>query len=311
MKVIEALNQTSQPIISLEIVPPERGADISDIYHSIESLMRFGPKFVNVTNHQLSNLTTAGGSPELNKRPGTVGVSMAIKNRFGVESVPHFIGCGMNKFLFEDTLIDLKYLGLENVFIIRGDAAAEHPPMKHTGCFAHASDMIRQAAEMNRGIYLSSAGENARTSFCIGAAGYPEKHFEAPSLEQDILWLKRKVDEGADYVITQMFFDAAYYKNFVERARAEGISVPIIPGIKPIVSRRALSVIPQTFYVTLPAALRNALETARTPKEEFDAGTKYMAKLVRQLIDFGVPSIHIFTMSRGKSTYALLKRVFG
>lgn len=313
MKVVELIKK--QRILSIEIIPPDRGRDIDEIFSSIDEIMDFSPNFINVTRH----------APEINyleldekivkvpkvKKPGTVGVSAAIKNKYNVDVVPHVLCLGMNKFEIEDMLIDLKYLGIENLFVVRGELENKKEMRFEKDSYVHANDLVAQISRMNRGLYLYPIENPKPTNFCVGVAGYPEKHYEALNLEEDLKYLKQKVEAGADYIITQMFFDFEIYKNFVEMAREIGINVPIIPGIKPIVQMKSMLKIPSTFFVSIPNAFVSMMQQARTPQEEFKVGTKYMSELVDKLLNYGVPGIHIFTMGRGKSTRALLEVVFG
>ena len=317
MKFTDALKQQrSTPLISLEIIPPVRGGTADDIFHSIENLMDFNPEFVNVTNHQ-AHIIYGEVDGEMkpipsNRRPGTIGLTAAIKNRFNVESVPHLICGGVDKYVVENMLIDLRHIGVENIFVIRGDALpGTRQFVPESEGYSHASDMVKQISDMNKGTYVIPTKDPQNTDFCVGVAGYPEKHFEALNLEKDLEYLKRKVEQGADYIITQMFFGFDYYKNFVEKAREIGITIPIIPGIKPIVKEKFLKTIPRAFYINVPPELVKAFESARTPEEEFTAGTKYMADVLEKLIDFGVPCLHVFTLGEGDASHALLKAVLG
>ncbi len=313
MKVNDLIKE--KRILSLEILPPDRGQDIDDIFSTIDDLIEFSPSFINITKHAPENEYLEIENrlikvPKV-KKPGTVGVSAAIKNRYNIDVVPHILCIGMNKFQIEDMLIDFRYLDIENLFVIRGEIENKRDFISEKDGYTHANELVEQIAMMNKGVYIYPI-ENPRPSgFCIGVAGYPEKHYEAPNFEEDIKHLKKKIDSGANYIITQMFFDFDVYKHFVERARSFGINVPIIPGIKPVVQTKSMLKIPSTFFVNIPASFVNAMQEARTPKEEFGIGTNYMAKLVNKLLEYDVPGIHIFTMGKGKSAKALLERVLG
>ncbi len=312
MKVIDLVKK--QRILSIEVIPPDRGKDIDEIFSAIDEIMEFSPSFINVTRHAPEIDYLEFGDriikvPKI-KRPGTVGVSAAIKNRYNVDVVPHVLCLGMNKFEIEDMLIDLKYLEIENLFVIRGELENRKEMASEKDGYNHADELVAQISKMNKGIYLYPVENPKSTNFCIGVAGYPEKHYEALNLEEDLKYLKKKIDAGADYVITQMFFDFEIYKNFVEKAREIGINVPIIPGIKPIVQFKSMVRIPSTFFVTIPKEFASAMQEAKTPQEEFKTGTRYMSKLVDKLLNYGVPGIHIFTMGKGKSTKALLEAVY-
>ncbi|MFZ0388912.1 MAG: methylenetetrahydrofolate reductase [Calditrichia bacterium] len=315
MHVIEAIRNAAEPFISLEITPPNRGQSIEDIFKVIDNLIEFHPAFVNVTYHQphVSYEERDGVIYRVPKRkkPGTVGICAAIMNRFKINTVPHFICGGFSKYETEDALIDLHYLGIENIFLVRGDP----PPgqslfIPERDGHNYANELVRQVVNMNKSVYLVPLENAQPTNFCIGVAGYPEKHYEAPNLEKDLKALKRKVDEGAHYIISQMFFDFNVFKNFVEKARTIGINVPILPGIKPITSLGQLNSLPRNFFISLPDDLVNSIEEARTPAEARKRGIEYTIKLGRQLIEYGVPGIHIYTMGKGVSTYETLKGLF-
>lgn len=312
MKVTELIKK--QRILSLEILPPDRGQEIDEIFSTIDELMRFSPSFINITKHapEISYIEIDGGITKIPKvkKPGTVGVSAAIKNRYNVDVAPHVLCMGMNKFEIEDMLIDFKYLDIENIFVIRGEIENKREIDLEKDNYHHANELVEQISNMNKGVYIYPVNNPKPTNFCIGVAGYPEKHYEALNFEEDMKNLKKKVDAGANYIITQMFFDFRVYKNFVEKARDYGINIPIIPGIKPIVQTKSMLKIPRTFFINIPNDLVAAMQEARTPKEEFEVGTKYMAKLVKELFDYGVPGIHVFTMGKGISTKALLERIF-
>ncbi len=315
-KVIDWLNKNKKLLFSLEITPPDRGKSMDDILSGIDPLMHFEPQFINVTYHQphmvyeeKDNVITR--RPR-RKKPGTVGICSAIKNRFQVEPVPHLICGSFNRYETEDTLIDLHFLGIKNLLALRGDpppGQARYIPEKDG--HQYASQLVEQIAQLNRGKYIDELEDPFPTNFCIGVAAYPEKHFESPNLQKDLFYLKNKVDMGAEYIITQMFFDFEIYKHFVEKARAMGINVPIIPGLKPLVSKKQLFNIPSTFHVNIPVELVNLIEESRTPEQAFTQGVRYMARLADQLIAYGVPGLHVFTMGYGRSALALLEMVFG
>ena len=315
MKLIEALEKYSEPLLSLEIIPPRKGSKIESIFQSIETLQPFNPKFISVTNHQTQfEYKEINGEiikfPK-NKNAGLVGLAGAIKHRYNIETIPHLICGGINRFQLEDMLIDLQFLEIDNVFVIRGDANDGRKFAAEQDGFLYANEIIQQVAEMNTGKYTFPAENLEATDFCIGAAGYPEKHYEAVNLDTDIKYLKKKVDLGAEYIITQMFFDFDVYKRFVEKIRLAGIDVPIIPGIKPLIRNKYLKMIPRAFYVDIPSKLVKLFDEAKTRKDELQAGTFFMTQLVEKLIDFGVPAIHLFTMGNGKSAKALLSNFEG
>lgn len=314
MKYTDALRQNN-PVVSLELIPPSRGASLDALYSCIDKVAVFNPQFITVTKHQQA-IRVEEINGELvkipgNKKPGTVAVSTALKQRFGIETVPHIICAGVDKFRIEDMLIELRYLGFDNVFALRGDPRPGERFEAAKDGYRYAVELIEQIQAMNNGRYVTPGEPAERTDFCIGAAGYPEKHVEALNIERDAQYCAEKVQAGASYIITQMFFDADIYLQFVARVRALGVTVPIIPGIKPITDRKTLDLLPRAFQVSVPERLIAALDAARSPAEEWEAGTEYMASLVERLLQEGVPGVHVFTYGQGRSTRSLLQAVFG
>lgn len=316
LKVIDLLNQSESPILSFEVTPPEKGKGVREIFDSIDDLMAFHPQFINVTYHQphVEYEDRAGVIVRVprRKKPGTVGICAAIKHRYNVEPVPHFICGGFSIYETEDALIDLQYLGIENILALRGDPppgqrAFVPDPEGHN----HAWSLVRQIAGMNRGEYTDQLEDAIPSNFCIGVAGYPEKHYEAPNFHKEMGHLKLKVDSGADFVITQMFFEVSLYRSYVEQARSAGVNCPIIPGIKPVTGLKQLASLPGSFHVSIPSDLVDSLEAARTPAQEFAVGTAFMEKLIRELLDLHIPGLHIYTMGKSKSTRALLEKMKG
>ncbi|GAB4178953.1 MAG: methylenetetrahydrofolate reductase [NAD(P)H] [Calditrichia bacterium] len=314
MKVIEALDDDGCCCLSFEILPPNKGTGIEAIYRALDPLVPFNPAFINVTYHQphVEFKETREGLKKIyrNKRPGTVGICAAIKYKYGIETVPHFICGGFNKFETEDALIDLHFLGMNNVFIVRGDPAPGNNmfiPEPDGHVYAH--QLVEQVANMNKGKYLEELENQSPTDFCIGVAGYPEKHFESPNIDFDILNLKRKIEAGADYIITQMIFDAEKYIHYVQLLRENGISLPVIPGIKPISSLQQITSIPRNFYVSIPADLTKKLMECRTDAQVKKVGIAHTIELIQKLLDFGVPGIHVFTMSNPEPVVEVLKQV--
>ncbi|GAB4371623.1 MAG: methylenetetrahydrofolate reductase [NAD(P)H] [Calditrichia bacterium] len=315
MHVIEAIKNSRTPFISLEITPPDKGHHIDEIYQVIDGLVKFNPAFINVTYHQPHVVYEEKNGviyriPK-RKKPGTVGICSALMNRYQIETVPHFICGGFSKYETEDALIDLHYLGIQNIFTVRGDP----PPgqnifIPEPDGNRYASELVRQVANMNKGIYLEELENAQPTNFCIGVAGYPEKHYEAPNFQKDLQYLKKKVDEGAHYIITQMFFDFKVFQNFVEAARAIGITVPILPGIKPITSTRQITTLPRDFHISLPPQLVEAMESASSPAQTRKIGIQYTVELCQKLIEYQVPGIHIYTMGKGTATQELLEQLF-
>ena len=317
MKVIDHIRQAKDTLVSFEILPPLKGKTISSIYNHLDPLMEFKPSFINVTYHRSDQIFKKKQDGtfekvEVRKRPGTVGICAAIMNHYKIDAVPHLICGGFTRRETEDALIDLNFLGIDNVLIIRGDATKnetffEAEPEGHK----YAIDLMKQVVNLNHGIYLEEdIREGFRTNFCIGVAGYPEKHYEAPNMDSDMEFLKAKVAAGADYIVTQMFFDNARYFRFVENCRAAGIEVPIIPGLKPITNKKQLSVIPRTFHVDLPADLSNGIMACKTDEECEKVGTEWLIAQSKELKKAGVPVLHYYTLGKPKVIWNTVKEVF-
>ncbi len=316
VKITDALTATGKPLLSLEITPPDRGGTIDEIYRAVEQLLPFNPQFINVTYHQPHFVTEVRDDLTIRrptrKKPGTVGICAAIHNKFGIETVPHILCGGFNRYETEDALIDLHYLGIHNLFVIRGDPPKGHERFQpEPDGHRYAAELIAQITAMNRGAYLEPLDDPQPTDFCIGAACYPENHYESPSLEAEIENVRRKVAAGTSFLITQMFFSAATYFSYVEKLRSAGVTVPVLPGIKPVISAKQVALIPETFHVTIPSDFKKAILDAPTPQQAFTGGTRYMADLCYRLIDGGAPGIHLFTMGQGRSAKALLDTLFG
>ena len=303
MKVTDHIKEGKDTVISFEILPPLKGKTINSIYDHLDPLMEFKPAFINVTYHRSEQVfkKKADGTfdkVEVRKRPGTVGICAAIMNHYKVDAVPHLICGGFSKQETESALIDLAFLGIDNVLIIRGDAAKnetlfEPEPNGHR----YAIDLLKQVADLNNGIYLEEdIRDGSKTQFCIGVAGYPEKHFEAPNLQTDLKYLKAKVDAGADYVTTQMFFDNKKYFDFVKACKETGIDIPIIPGLKPITSKKQLSVLPRTFHVDIPTDLSNEILKCKTDVDVEVVGAEWLLMQSKELKKFGVPVLHYYTL---------------
>ena len=271
MKVTEHLAKAKKVLFSLEILPPLKGNGIQSIYDSIDPLIEFGPSFINVTYHREEFVYKKREKGYLEKiaikkRPGTVGICAAIVNRYKIDAVPHIICGGFTKEETENALIDLNFLGIDNALLLRGD------PIKTEASFIpeeeghpYAVDLVKQVVGLNQGIYMDEDLQNANpTNFCIGVAGYPEKHFEAPNLKNDLIYLKQKIDAGAEYIVTQLFYDNEKFKTFVELCRKEGIKVPIIPGIKPLTARSQILTLPKNFHIDMPHELVEAVEKCKS-----------------------------------------------
>lgn len=302
MKVVEYLEQAKEPSISYEIIPPKRGGSVRQIFDTIERLMPFDPPFIDVTSHsaQVYYEEMADGTIRRyvkRKRPGTIGLCAAIKGRFGVETVPHLLCQGFTREETEDALIELNYLGIQNVMALRGDDVGYQKPIRSDRTRnGYAADLVRQMTAMNRGCYLEELIEAEATDFCVGVAGYPEKHFEAPNLTWDILNLKRKIDEGADYVVTQMFFDNDAYFRFVDACRDVGITVPIIPGLKILTTKRQLKSLPANFHVNVPESLAAEVEAA-DDADVPQIGIEWALRQCEELLSANVPCLHFYIMS--------------
>ncbi len=318
MTITEILNQPDHSRFSIELLPPLKGQHIDSIYRTMDALMPFNPAFVDVTYHREEYVYREVGPGLLQKRtvrkrPGTVGICAALMNRYEIETVPHIICGGFSVEETENALIDLDFVGVRNVLALRGDAIRSEGRFKadadgHT----YAIDLVDQIVDLNKGVYLDPDLKNTTTtSFCIGVAGYPEKHFEAPNPDSDLRWLKQKVDHGAEYIITQMFFDNRRYFDFVDRCRDNGIDVPIIPGIKPLTTATQLSVLPQVFHVDLPDELVAAVEAAKTKDQVREAGISWCTRQAEELLDRGVPTLHFYTMGKANPTVEIARRVFG
>jgi methylenetetrahydrofolate reductase (NADPH) len=305
MKVTDHIAQAKDTLISFEVLPPLKGKGIEALYKHLDPLMEFKPSFINVTYHRSEHVfkKRADGTFEkvvIRKRPGTESICAAIMNKYNVDTVPHLICGGFSINDTEDALINLRYLGIDNVLVLRGDAAKNETTFEpEPGGHKYASDLLKQVANLNAGIYLEDELKGThKTEFCIGVAGYPEKHFEAPNMDADLQYLKAKVDAGADYIITQMFFDNAKFYAFVEACRAIGITVPIIPGLKPIYSKKQLTILPKTFHIDLPADLANEVLRCKTDEEVERIGQKWLLEQSKDLKKRGVPVLHYYTLGK-------------
>ena len=305
MKVTDHIAQAKDTLISFEVLPPLKGKGIEALYKHLDPLMEFKPSFINVTYHRSEHIfkKRLDGSFEkvvVRKRPGTESICAAIMNKYNVDTVPHLICGGFSVNDTEDALINLRYLGIDNVLVLRGDAAKNETAFEpEPGGHKYASDLLRQVVNLNAGVYLEDELKNShKTEFCIGVAGYPEKHFEAPNLDADLAYLKAKVDAGADYIITQMFFDNAKFYAFVDACRAVGITVPIIPGLKPVYSKKQLNILPKTFHIDLPRDLSNEILNCKTDAEVEQVGAEWLLMQSKDLKKNGVPVLHYYTLGR-------------
>lgn len=305
MKVTDFLKNADKPLFSYEIMPPLRGGSADKIFSMVEKLMPFNPPFIDLTSRsaEVEYIDTPNGQIEQHvrrKRPGTIGLSAAIKNRFDVETVPHVLCNGFTREETEDALIELNYLGIHNVLAVRGDDLRRNMTTNGKTTNKYASDLVCQIQKMNQGEYLDKLLDASATDFSVGVGGYPEKHFEAVDMNTDLMYLKEKVDNGADYIVTQMFYKNKSYFDFVEQARAVGITVPIIPGLKIISTKRHLKLIPKFFYIEIPDELGKQVEEAKTNDEVKNIGVNWAIEQTKELYEANVPCIHFYIMQSAK-----------
>ena len=317
MKVTDYIkNAKGETLVSFEILPPVKGGSIQTIFNTLDPLMEFKPPFVDVTYHReefIYNRQNTGYYEKvaIRKRPGTVGICAAIMNKYKVDAVPHLICGGFTKEETENALIDLAFLGINNVLALRGDARKfEGKFIPQQDGHSYASDLVKQVKDMNNGVYLDQTiVDGTQTDYCIGVAGYPEKHFECPNMNLDIEYLKQKIDFGADYIVTQMFFDNQKYFDFVDKCRAAGITVPIIPGLKPITKKYQLQSLPRYFFIDLPDDLVNAMQKAKSPAARVQVGTEWCIQQSKELKERGAPVLHYYTMGDGKIIKKIIEQV--
>ena len=317
MKVIDIISQSDKTVFSFELLPPLKGNDASTIYRTIESLLDYDPKYINITTHrdEMVFKELADGTIEkrtVRKRPGTVAIAAAIQHKYGIPVVPHILCGGFTKSETEHVLIDLNFMGIHNVLALRGDGNKhEHVFRPETNGHANANELVEQIVNLRRGKYLEDDLKNsAAMDFCIGVAGYPEKHFESPNMETDLAYLKQKVDSGADYIVTQMFFDNTKYYRFVDRCREMGITIPIIPGIKPINLMNQLTVLPKIFSIDLPTELSAELARCKTNNDAKQIGTEWAIQQAKDLIAHQVPSLHLYTYGVSDNARKIVEAVF-
>ena len=318
MKIVDHIKcAKGKPLFSFELLPPVKGQSIKGIFDAIDPLMEFNPPFIDVTYLREDYIYKqhANGLLEkvaYRKRPSTVATCAAIMSKYKVDAVPHLICGGFNKDETENALIDLQFLGIDNVLVLRGDARKSDSSFIPTPeGHAFASDLVQHVMDMNNGKYLHEDIETSeKTDFCIGVAGYPEKHFESPNLDTDFKYLKLKVDLGAEFIVTQMFYDNEKYKNFVEKCRQNGINVPIIPGLKPITNSKQLISLPKTFHLDIPLALSEAISSCKSEKEVKEVGIEWMIHQCKGLIELGAPVLHFYTMGNSGPTRRIAQAIF-
>ena len=318
MNIPQIIQGNDRAGFSFEVLPPIKGKGITQLFKNIDQLMEFNPLYINITTHRSEMVYKSTHDGLFQKvtersRPGTVAVAAAIQHRYGIPAVPHIICSGYSKIETEYALIDLNFLGITNLLVLRGDKA------KHDNKFipnidghSHASELQLQINDFNRGLFIDGTQMDINTGdkFSYGVAGYPEKHEEAPNLEMDINWLKAKVDNGAEYVVTQMFFDNEKYYDFVERCRQAGITVPIIPGIKPIINLNQLTILPKVFKVDLPTELATELIKCKDDVSAKNIGVEWCVAQVKDLIAHGVPSIHFYSHNATQSVKNVVSQIF-
>lgn len=318
MKVLDHIkNSKDKTQFSFEILPPLKGQDIQSIFNNIDPLIEFKPPFIDVTYHreeyvykELENGLLK--KQVVKKRPGTVGICAAIQNKYGVDAIPHILCGGFTKEDTENFLIDLGFLGIDNVMALRGDAVKSETyftPEKEG--HQYANELVSQIKDMNHGIYLEEELLNSsKTNFCIGVSGYPEKHLEAPSMDSDIHFLKKKIKDGANYIVTQMFFDNQKFFKFVDKCRAEGIMVPIIPGLKPLATKKQLNLIPHRFNVDLPDNLIMEVVKCKDNNAVREVGVAWCIEQSKELLKYGVPFLHYYSMGKSSNIYQIASKVF-
>jgi methylenetetrahydrofolate reductase (NADPH) len=318
MKVTDHIkNANGKTLFSIEILPPLKGENIRTLFDNMDPLMEFKPPFIDVTYHREEYVYKKKENGLLEKRstrkrPGTVGICAAIQNHYKVDTVPHIICGGFNKEETENALIDLQFLGIDNVLALQGDAIkSEARFVPEPDGHRYASELVEQIVSMNKGKFIDEELQHATpTNFCIGVSGYPEKHFSAPNLKTDLKFLKNKVDLGAEYIVTQMFFDNKPYFEFVEKCREAGINVPIIPGIKPITAKVQTNVLPTIFHIDLPDELSDEIENCKDNAAVKQVGIEWCVKQSKELIKFGVPLVHFYSMGKSDPIYKIAKQLF-
>ena len=317
-KIIDILNSSHRPFASFELVPPLKGSDATRLYAQIDPLMAFNPPFLNITCHrdEVEYVPNSDGTytkMTLAKRPGTVAIVAAIMRRYPqLEIVPHVICGGASRSKVESELLDLHFLGIQNVVALRGDAIpGQRFFIPEADGFAHSSELVAMISNLNGGRYLDPTVKNGlATDFCIGVAAYPEKHYEAANLDTDIENLKRKVDAGADYIVTQMFFDNEAFFRFTDRLRRAGITVPVIPGLKPMSGQRQIDLLPRSFHIDIPQQLVKRMTSTKTPDDAYKVGIEWAVEQSRDLLAHGVPAIHYYTMAKTDNVCQIVRAVF-
>lgn len=314
MRVIDHLEKAKEPLISFELIPPKRGGDIRDILNVLDNITKFKPPFIDITSHSAEviyeELPDGIRKKVKRKRPGSLGICALIQNKYNVDAVPHILVKGFTREETEDFMIELNYLGIDNVLAVRGDDSGYEKPIPlGRSANQNALELVEQIVKMNNGTYLEDSLLDAKpTNFCIGVGGYPEKHFEAPNLKADIKFAKQKIDAGADYIVTQMFYDNNFYFEYVKECRKMGINAPIIPGLKILTSKAQLNSIPKDFHVSIPSALSDEVDAAK-PEDVLNIGVEWAAKQVSELLEKNVPSVHFYVMLNSRPITMLMERL--
>lgn len=316
-RIIDIIQESNSPIFSFEILPPLKGNSIHKVFDIIDKLKPYGPKFVNITSHHSEYVDKQQPDGSIRrvsivKRPGTVAISAAIQNRYGLIPVPHIICKGFSKEETEYALLDLNFLGINNLLVLRGDEKGMIPEQGDPALYnQHATDLQNQINLFNRGIGLENTEiQGIETPFSYGMACYPEKHEESPNMDSELRYLKQKVDNGADYLITQMFFDNRKFFAFEERCRRAGILVPIIPGLKPIAKKSHLTILPKTFRADIPEELASEIRNCKDDSEVCEVGIRWAIKQSRELLEHGCPGLHFYTMSASDSVKRIAEKIF-
>lgn len=315
MKVIEHLEKATNTLISFEIIPPKRGGNVSQLLKVLEDIVGYHPPFIDITSHAAEVIyeESSGGKIEMRvkrKRPGTLGICALIQNKYNIDAVPHVLCEGFTREETEDFLIELHYLGIDNVLAVRGDDSAFQKPLKFgRSTNRYAIDLVKQIVNVNSGKYLEDGLLDAEPmKFCVGIGGYPEKHFEAPNLNDDINNTKAKIDAGASYIVTQMFYDNSAYFNYVDLCRKAGITAPILPGIKVITSKQQLTNIPKNFYIDIPAQLAEEIKSAK-PEHVEEIGVNWALKQIEELLNANVPALHFYVMQNAKPIISIMNKL--
>ena len=313
----QLIRELTKPAFSFELLPPLKGNNISRVFNTIDTLKEFNPIYINITSHrdEVVFKNTEKGLFErkvIRKRPGTVAVAASIQHRYGIKVIPHIICSGFTRSETEYALLDLNFLGIHDLLLLRGDNSQKERFVQTSEAGnAYAIDLVRQVSDLNQGKFLDNTiAEPFETPFSFGVAGYPEKHEEAPNLDSDIYWLKQKVDGGAEYVVTQMFFDNSKFFQFVDKCRAQGINVPIVPGLKPISTFKHLEMLPRTFSIDIPHELVKEIRSCKNNKEINQVGIEWCVAQSKELIAYGVPAVHYYTMGKSENIQEIVKQVF-